>query len=205
MKRLTKTNLSFPMLTTLLLLLTGSVAQIAFAFDYPEPGDFARGGKTWSENCSRCHNMRNTTDLRDDQWITTVFHMRVRAGLTGQETRDVLTFLQTSNVKVKNASVQTTAMLPASDATAAAGKLTYESNCVACHGADGKGTLPGVPDFTDKKGRLTKPNKELLSNIINGYQSPGSVMAMPPKGGDSALSPADASAVLDYIKKMFSR
>ncbi|MCW8956378.1 MAG: cytochrome c [Gammaproteobacteria bacterium] len=67
------------------------------AGDFPEKGDMVRGAKAWSENCMRCHNLRNAGELRDDQWITTVFHMRVRGGLTGQETRDILTFLQNTN------------------------------------------------------------------------------------------------------------
>lgn len=62
-----------------------------------DPMTFARGAKTWSENCARCHNMRDPKELRDDQWRAAVAHMRVRAGLTGQETRDVLKFLQESN------------------------------------------------------------------------------------------------------------
>ena len=41
--------------------------------------------------------MRSPAALRDDQWTTTVFHMCVRAGLTRQEARDILTFLQSSN------------------------------------------------------------------------------------------------------------
>lgn len=72
-------------------------AITANAADYPEKGDFTNGSKVWTENCSRCHNMRGPTELRDDQWITTTFHMRLRAGLTGQETRDVITFLQVAN------------------------------------------------------------------------------------------------------------
>jgi len=60
-------------------------------------GDFARGAKSWADNCLRCHNVRDPKELRDDQWVTTTFHMRVRAGLTGQETRDIITFLQMSN------------------------------------------------------------------------------------------------------------
>lgn len=67
------------------------------AGDFPEKGDMVRGAKAWSDNCIRCHNLRNAGELRDDQWITTVFHMRVRGGLTGQETRDILTFLQSTN------------------------------------------------------------------------------------------------------------
>jgi len=62
-----------------------------------QPGDFARGAMQWVENCGRCHNVRDPKELRDDQWITTVYHMRIRAGLTGQQTRDILPFLQESN------------------------------------------------------------------------------------------------------------
>jgi len=78
-----------------ILLWTGlSTTQAA---DFPEKGDFVKGAKAWANNCTRCHNLRDAKELRDDQWITTTFHMRVRAGLTGQETRDILTFLQQSN------------------------------------------------------------------------------------------------------------
>lgn len=60
-------------------------------------GDFLRGAKAWADNCTRCHNVRDPKELRDDQWITTVHHMRVRGGLTGQQTRDIIKFLQESN------------------------------------------------------------------------------------------------------------
>ena len=63
----------------------------------PDPAQFARGAKTWANTCARCHNMRDPKELRDDQWRAAMAHMRVRAGLTGQEMRDVLTFLQGSN------------------------------------------------------------------------------------------------------------
>ncbi len=63
----------------------------------PDPAQFARGAQTWAENCARCHNMRDPKELRDDQWRAATAHMRVRAGLTGRETRDVLAFLQQSN------------------------------------------------------------------------------------------------------------
>jgi len=60
-------------------------------------GDFLRGAQSWANNCIRCHGVRDPKELRDDQWITTSFHMRIRAGLTGQEVRDIIKFLQTSN------------------------------------------------------------------------------------------------------------
>ena len=60
-------------------------------------GDLGRGAMLWADNCARCHNMRDPKEFRDDQWRVIVTHMRVRAGFTGQDTRDMLTFLQAAN------------------------------------------------------------------------------------------------------------
>ena len=59
--------------------------------------DVSRGGKAWAENCVRCHNARVPSEFSDEQWKPIVYHMRIRAGLTGQETRDILKFLQSTN------------------------------------------------------------------------------------------------------------
>lgn len=60
-------------------------------------GDFIRGAQLWAKTCVRCHNMRDPKDLTDKEWEVAASHMRVRAGLTGQDTRDILEFLQKSN------------------------------------------------------------------------------------------------------------
>lgn len=62
-----------------------------------DPAVLVRGAKAWSDNCLRCHRMRDPKDYRDDQWDPVIYHMRMRAGLTGQETRDILAFLKSSN------------------------------------------------------------------------------------------------------------
>ena len=69
----------------------------AAGVDYPAQGDVAAGGTAWVENCTHCHNLRTPNELRDDQWITSIFHMRIRAGLTGKEARDILSFIQAAN------------------------------------------------------------------------------------------------------------
>jgi len=63
----------------------------------PPPGDFGRGAKAWADNCARCHNMRDPKEFRDDQWRVIVNHMRVRGGLTGQDTRDIFAYLRKAN------------------------------------------------------------------------------------------------------------
>jgi len=88
-------------------------------------------------------------------------------------------------------------------ADAAAGKEVFSQTCIACHGANGKGAIPGVADFTDEGGSLSKSDAELIKNITDGFQNPGSFMAMPPKGGNPGLTEADIKAVLAYLRTTF--
>ena len=92
--------------------------------------------------------------------------------------------------------------MPAS-ADAATGKAVYSQTCIACHGANGKGTIPGVTDFTAKDSPLRKSDAELVNNISEGFQNPGSFMAMPSKGGNPTLTEADVRAVLAYLRAEF--
>lgn len=84
------------------------------------------------------------------------------------------------------------------------GKKIYDQTCVVCHGQNGKGALPGVTDFTRKDGPLSKSYKVLFQHTKQGFQSPGSPMAMPPKGGNPNLTDKDLHQVLDYIRKTYS-
>lgn len=71
---------------------------IAYGAEKPgSEGDIGRGAKAWAENCMRCHNARDPREFRDDLWKPVVHHMRVRAGLTGQQARDILKYIQKSN------------------------------------------------------------------------------------------------------------
>lgn len=83
------------------------------------------------------------------------------------------------------------------------GAEIYEGTCVACHGENGKGEIPGVPDFTSAKGPLAKTDAVLLDHIINGFESPGSDMAMPELGGDEDLTEQDIKNVIAYLRAAF--
>lgn len=80
-----------------LTMIPGGLISVAEAENESRAGDINRGAKSWAENCMRCHNMRDPREFRDDLWKPIVTHMRVRAGLTGQEARDILAFIQHSN------------------------------------------------------------------------------------------------------------
>ncbi len=83
------------------------------------------------------------------------------------------------------------------------GKLLFNKNCTACHGSNGKGAIPPVPDMTKKNGRLSKPRKLLIDHALNGFRSKGSYMKMPPKGGNPRLSKKDIVAIIDYMLETF--
>jgi mono/diheme cytochrome c family protein len=184
------------------LLFAAWLPSVTSAGNFPEPGNFAQGAQSWADNCARCHNMRDPQDLRDDQWTTTVFHMRMRAGLTGQQTRDILTFLQASNNRPAAEPVMVLASSTGSSSTLS-GEEIYNQTCIACHGGNGKGTVPGAPDLTKENGVLSQSDELVTQHITEGFQSPGSPMAMPPKGGNSNLTGADIRAVLSYMRENF--
>lgn len=84
------------------------------------------------------------------------------------------------------------------------GEKLYNTTCVACHGNNGKGSIPGVPDLRGQDSRLVQKDLEmLLHNVDAGYRSPGSMLAMPPKGGNAKLSEQDLVDILNYMRKEF--
>ncbi len=183
-----------------------SIGTTPATADDPARGDATRGARTWADNCDRCHNMRDPRDFRDDEWRSIMAHMRVRGGLTGQEARDVVAFLQASNYRQATAApVAAAATTGGEEVSPGRGEAVYNQTCVACHGADGKGALPGVPDFTDPSGRLGKSDEVLLKHIVEGFQSPGSPMAMPPKGGNPDLTVPELRSALAYIRERFGK
>lgn len=87
-------------------------------------------------------------------------------------------------------------------AFAAEPEALYRGTCVACHGANGQGALPGVPDLAT---RMDKADAVLVASIFDGMQSPGSPLPMPAKGGNPAITPADAEALVVYLRQLTRR
>jgi hypothetical protein len=73
----------------------GASGEPTFALFGPPP--HKTGVQLWSDNCARCHNSRPPEEFSDAQWETIVHHMRLRANLTGEESREIVKFLQASN------------------------------------------------------------------------------------------------------------
>jgi len=78
----------------LTMMIVGAATMAASAFAAPEmQGDPVNGAKVFANTCVRCHNVREPSNLSESRWKIAMQHMRVRANLTGKETRDTLAFI----------------------------------------------------------------------------------------------------------------
>jgi len=72
------------------------------------------------------------------------------------------------------------------------GKKTYDTACMACH-ATGAANAPKFGDKAAWAPRIKTGAEALYASVLKGKG------AMPPKGGNAALSDADVKAAVDYI------
>ena len=84
------------------------------------------------------------------------------------------------------------------------GYRVYTQNCVVCHGEDGAGTMPGVPDLNDRRDWALLSEEQLLEQIKAGTQNMDLPVVMPPKGGSPDLSDDDIRDVIAYMRRTFS-
>lgn len=112
-----------------------------------ETSDPVRGAKLYSDNCARCHNARPPDELDDRRWPVVVSHMRVIAGLPGDQARDIEAFLRANNNPPRP---------PVREARAPALKgeaLIEQSGCRGCHviGATGGSLGPSLKDLFERR------------------------------------------------------
>jgi cytochrome c5 len=77
-------------------------------------------------------------------------------------------------------------------APAASGKATYDAVCSVCHAAG----VAGAPKFGDKAAWAVRMKAGIDTLHASALKGKG---AMPPKGGNTALSDADVKAAVDYM------
>ena len=90
-----------------------------------------------------------------------------------------------------------------SPADPVAGAAVFHQTCVVCHASNGRGTMPGMPDFTRADGVLALPTAELTSRITHGFYDGKAPMAMPVKGDNPNLTQGDIRNVIAYMRSRF--
>ena len=107
--------------------------------------------------------------------------------------------------RVKHQSLLLTVILAYGGITASAqtGEELYAQNCTICHGEEGTGAMPGIPDLTENRVWASEPVTQLITRIKQGIQSPNSAMPMPPNGGNSALTDEDLKNIIQFMRTSF--
>lgn len=85
------------------------------------------------------------------------------------------------------------------------GEEIYFRVCATCHGEDGDGAMPGIPDLSGNSGPLSKPIETLVENVVKGIEHPDAPVSMPPFGGDDTLSRENLFEVLKYMQGEFAK
>jgi len=87
--------------------------------------------------------------------------------------------------------------VPAGDEPVDMGQRVYQGLCITCHNG-----LPGIPKTGDMEvwaPRIAQGKALLYEHAIKGFISDGGTIAMPPKGGNMALSDEEVKAAVDYM------
>jgi disulfide bond formation protein DsbB len=95
---------------------------------------------------------------------------------------------------------------PTSSGDAVAGKATFDTVCIACHGPGGIGVEGLGKPFTTSEFLLTVNDQELLQFIKTGrpISDPANTTGvdMPPKGGNPALTDEQLLDIIAYIRTL---
>ncbi len=119
------------------------------------------------------------------------------ADLTDPEVRKAILYMfESGGGKIVPAASAPALPAPPASAGGAAskgdGKAVYDKACIACHQAG----VAGAPKFGDKAVWATRIKQGIETLYTSSIKGKG---AMPPKGGQVALSDADIKAAVDYM------
>ena len=185
------------------------------ALNAPKIGDKAAWGKLIAEGHDELTQTAikgirqmpprgGSPDLTDVEIARAVAFMANQAGANFKEPPAAVPAQVAASSSTPIASAAAATPAPASGATGAApaaaaakgggsnGKAVFDQTCAVCHGAG----IAGAPKAGDKAAwapRLKQGVDTLHQNALKGKG------AMPPKGGNMALSDADVQAAVDYM------
>ncbi len=153
-----------------------------------ETTNFARGARLYSANCGRCHNPRGASEFSDGYWPLIVTHMRVIAGLPGDQAREIEAFLRASN----NPPVRVVAKrMPSKHMSG--DELIAQYGCRACHKIEGDGGAVG-PSLD---GLFERRDEDWVRVQIKQPRTHNPKTVMP----DMGLGDSEATAIIEVLRR----
>jgi cytochrome c oxidase cbb3-type subunit III len=140
------------------------------------PEAMAVGQKLFLNNCAQCHasdggGSRGFPNLTDRDWLWGGDASSIRASIAQGRTGAMPPFAALGEQNVKDAAhyVRSLSGLTTDSLRVARGREVFAANCVACHGAEGKGNAAlGAPNLTDRTWLHGSAEETVIETIVKG-------------------------------------
>ena len=158
------------------------------------------GQRLFLNSCAQCHGSdaggaKGFPNLTDGDWLYGGSPENIKTSITNGRGGVMPPFPQLDSKQIVDVAIYVRALsgLPADDLKAARGAEVFKANCVACHGADGKGNIAlGAPNLTDKTWLYGGSEATIVETVSKGR------MAMMP-AQDKVLSPEKIQLLTAYV------
>lgn len=150
-----------------------SVEQLA-----ADPAALQLGERLFGDNCAACHgrppsgnNLIGAPNLSDDTWLYGGDGDAITKSISGGRHGVMPPWSALGSETVDNLveHVRSLSGLPSDAAMAARGASSYQTTCIACHGADGSGNPAlGAPNLTDDNWLYGKSRDAIHKTIHDG-------------------------------------
>jgi cytochrome c oxidase cbb3-type subunit 3 len=173
-----------------------------------DPAAQQTGERLFLTYCSQCHGSdaggaKGFPNLRDRDWLYGGEPANIITTITGGRMGVMPAFgpiLGDEGVRDVTAYVRSLSGLPHDSLKAQLGKPIFATNCIACHGADGKGNQAiGAPNLTDNIWMFGSSEPAMAEGITKGHNLAPSSGVTPMPAFGPTLGPAKIKLLAAYV------
>lgn len=158
------------------------------------------GQRLFLNSCAQCHGSdaggsKGFPNLTDGDWLYGGSPENIRTTIVNGRAGVMPPFPQLDDKQIADVTnyVRSLSRLPADDLKVARGAEVFKANCIACHGADGKGNIVlGAPNLADKTWLYGSSEAVVIETLTKGR------MAMMP-AQDKVLSSEKIHLLTAYV------
>ena len=158
------------------------------------------GQRLFLNSCAQCHGSdaggsKGFPNLTDGDWLYGGSPENIRTTIVNGRAGVMPPFPQLDDKRIVDVTnyVRSLSRLPADDLKVARGAEVFKANCIACHGADGKGNIVlGAPNLADKTWLYGSSEAVVIETLTKGR------MAMMP-AQDKVLSSEKIHLLTAYV------